>query len=391
MKAVVLAAGEGSRLRPLTNRRPKPMLPVGNKPLLESVIESIAAAGVDEIVLVVGYHRERIQTYFGDGRQWDIKITYAVQEKQLGTGHALLQAESYIGTDFIAMNGDRYIEPAVIENLIDDHRRTGAAGLATTRVETPSRFGVVELDGQTVTDILEKPVPGTTTSEQINAGVYVFGPEIFAAIRQTESYGELALTETLRNYTKTHPLRAIPYDGLWGDVSHPWDLLWLNGYVLDRQESLRESTSTGSAHVASTAAVQENVMLGEDVTVGSGAVVLRGTSVGENATIGANAVVGDSVVFPDATIEPGAVVRNCIVGSNATIGPNSTIEGGVTDVTIGEVVHRDVTFGGLVGDNTRMGGNVTVMPGAIIGEGVTAESGTTVRERIEDDAIVRRG
>ncbi|WP_423747103.1 sugar phosphate nucleotidyltransferase (plasmid) [Haladaptatus sp. SPP-AMP-3] len=391
MKAVVLAAGEGSRLRPLTNRRPKPMLPVGNKPLLESVIESIAAAGVDEIVLVVGYHRERIQTYFGDGRRWNVDITYAVQEKQLGTGHALLQAEPYIGSDFIAMNGDRYIEPSAVEKLIDDHRQTGAAGLATTRVETPSRFGVVERDKQTVTDIIEKPIPGTTTSEQINAGVYVFGPDIFAAIRQTESRGELALTRTLRNYVEDHPLRAIPYDGLWGDVSHPWDLLWLNGYVLDKQDSIGEGDTARTAHVASSAVVHDDVMMGEDVTVRAGAVVCRGTSVGENATVCANAVVEDAVVFPDATIEPGAVVRDCIVGANATIGPNTTVEGGVTDVTLDDTVHHDVTFGGLIGDNARISGNVTVLPGAIVGDGVTVESGTTVRERIEDGAVVRRG
>lgn len=391
MKAVILAAGEGSRLRPLTNRRPKPMLPVGNKPLLESVVESVAAAGVDEIVLVVGYHRERIQTYFGDGRQWGVDITYAVQEKQLGTGHALLQAESYIGSDFIALNGDRYIEPSVIENLIADHGETGSAGIATTRVEMPNRYGVVEFDGQNITDILEKPTPGTTTSELINAGVYVFGPDIFAAIRQTESHGELALTRTLRNYAKTHSLRAVPYDGLWGDISYPWDLLWLNSYVSDKQVSADDSDPTLSSHVASTAVIHDDVTVGEDVTVCAGAVVLRGTSLGENATVGANAVVEDAVIFPDATIEPGAVVRNCVVGANATIGPNTTIEGGVTDVTLGETVHRDVTFGGLVGDNAEIGGNVTVTPGTILGEGVTAESGTTLRERTQDGAIVRRG
>ncbi|MFH5801368.1 sugar phosphate nucleotidyltransferase [Haladaptatus sp. CMAA 1911] len=391
MKAVILAAGEGSRLRPLTNRRPKTMLPVGNQPLLESVIKSVSAAGVTEIVLVVGYHRERIQTYFGDGQQWGVEITYAVQEKQLGTGHALRQAEPYIGSDFIAMNGDRYIEREIIENLIDDHRESGSAGVATTRVETPSRFGVIEFDGQYITDIIEKPTPGTTKSEQINAGVYVFGPDIFAAIRQTESHGEIALTRTLCNYAESHSLRAVPYDGLWGDVSHPWDLLWLNGYIADKQKTTDNSGSTESAYVAPTAVIHDDVTIGDDVTVSSGAAILRGTSLGESATVGINAVVENAVIFPDATIEAGAIVRDCIVGANATIGPNTTVEGGKADVTLGQTVHSDVTFGGLIGDNGKIGANVTVMSGTILGEGVTAESGTVLRDRTQDGSIIRRG
>ncbi|WP_227354281.1 sugar phosphate nucleotidyltransferase [Haladaptatus salinisoli] len=391
MKAVILAAGEGSRLRPLTNHRPKPMLPVGNKPLLESVIEAVSAAGVTEIVLVVGYHRERIQNRFGDGDRWNVDITYAVQEKQLGTGHALLQAEPYIETDFIALNGDRHLKPKAVEDLIDERRQTGASCLAVTRVEMPNRFGVVELDGQTVTDIIEKPIPGTTSSKQINAGVYAFGPEIFSAIRRTESHGEQALTTTLRTQSDVRPLRAVPYDGFWGDISYPWDLLWLNNYVLDRQRSTSESDLPRSVRVASNAVVHDDVVLDENVTVHPGAAVLRGTSVGENVSVGSNAVIEDAVIFPDATIGPGAVVRDCIVGANAAVGPNATVEGGSTDVTLADEVHRDVTFGGLVGDNARLGGNVTVRPGTIVGEGVTVDSGAIVGGRLEDGAFVQRG
>ncbi|WP_458208935.1 sugar phosphate nucleotidyltransferase [Haladaptatus sp. NG-SE-30] len=391
MKAVILAAGEGSRLRPLTNHRPKPMLPVGNKPLLESVIEAVAGAGVTEIVLAVGYHRERIQNHFGDGDHWNVDITYAIQEKQLGTGHALLQAEPYIDSDFIVLNGDRHIESKVVEDLIDERRQTGESCLAVTRVEMPNRFGVVELDGQTVTEIIEKPIPGTTSSKQINAGVYAFGPEIFAAIRQTESHGEQALTTTLQTQSEIHPIQAVPCNGLWGDVSYPWDILWLNNYVLDQQHTSPESDARQSAHVASNAIVHDDVVLDENVTVQPGAAVLRGTSIGENVTIGSNAVIEDAVVFPDATIGPGAIIRDCIVGANATTGANTTIEGGSADITLEDEVYRDVTFGGLIGDNARLGGNVTVQPGTIIGEGVTADSGTIVSGQIEDGAFVQRG
>lgn len=391
MKAVILAAGEGSRLRPLTNHRPKPMLPVGNRPLLESVIEAVSAAGVSEIVLVVGYQRERIQSHFGDGDQWGVDIRYVTQEKQLGTGHALLQAEQYIGTDFIALNGDRYIESQIVGDLIDERRQTGESCLAVTRVETPNRFGVVELDGQTVTDIIEKPIPGVTSSQQINAGVYAFGPEIFSAIRQTESYGEQALTTTLQTQTGIHPIRTVPYNGLWGDVSYPWDLVWLNNFVLDQQHTGYELNGSTSASVAPSAIVHDDVVLAEDATIKLGAAVFRGSAIGENVSIGANAIIEDAVVFPDATIGAGAVVRDCIVGANTTIGPNTTIEGGSTDITLGSEVHRDVTFGGLVGDNAQLGGNVTVKPGTIIGEGGRADSGAVVSGQIAENTYVQRG
>ncbi|WP_231190054.1 sugar phosphate nucleotidyltransferase [Haladaptatus sp. DYF46] len=391
MKAVILAAGEGSRLRPLTNHRPKPMLPVGNKPLLESVIEAVSAAGITEIVLVVGYHRERIQNHFGNGNHWDVDITYAVQEKQLGTGHALLQAEPYIESDFIALNGDRYLESQVIEDLIDERRQTGQSCIAVTQVDMPNRFGVVELDGQTVTNIVEKPLPGTTSSRQINAGVYAFGPEIFDSIRETENLGEQALTTTLQTQSEVRPLMAISVTGLWGDVSYPWDLLVLNDYTVDQHRSNPDAETAHSGYVASTATLHDDFLLSENVAILPGAVVLRGTSIGENVSIGANAVVENTVVLPDATIGPGAVVKDCIIGANATVGPNSTIEGGDAELTLDEEIHRDVEFGGLVGDYAELEGNVTVQPGTVIGESVTVESGAVVSGRIADDATIVRG
>ena len=110
--AVILAAGEGRRLEPLTNRRPKPMMPVANRPLLEHVIDSVVAAGIDRIVLVVGYKQERIRNHFRDGNDWGVTIEYVEQSTQLGTGHAVLQAEPVVDGPFVVLNGDRIVDPA---------------------------------------------------------------------------------------------------------------------------------------------------------------------------------------------------------------------------------------------------------------------------------------
>ncbi|WP_144903878.1 sugar phosphate nucleotidyltransferase [Halobellus captivus] len=385
MKAVVLAAGEGMRLRPLTRTRPKPMLPIGNQPLLEHVLEAGREAGIDEFVFVVGYKRERIQSHFGDGDDWDVDIEYAVQETQLGTGHALLQAEPYINGSFIALNGDRIVEPSAISAVMRERRETGSPVMAVTRHRNPENYGVVELDGQRVRSIEEKPPAHTVKTDYINAGVYGLGASTFDEIRETDADGELAITTVLQAYRDA--LRPVRFDGLWLDVSYHWDILAVNSRMLDRTESSRAET----ASIHERATVVDGAAIAADVRIRPGATVLPGTSLGENVEIGSNAVLSNCVVLADATVDDGAVVRDCVVGENATVGANTTIEGGDTDVVVDGSVHSDVRLGGVVGDNTALGGNVTVSPGTVIGNDATVESGTIVSDWIENDAIVRRG
>ena len=385
MQAVILAAGEGTRLRPLTRTRPKPMLPIGNRPLLEHVLEAGKAAGIDEFVFVVGYKRERIQSHFGDGDDWNVDIEYAVQETQLGTGHALLQAEPHVDDNFVAMNGDRIVEPSAISAVIEERRETGRPVMAVTRHRNPENYGVVELDGQSIASIEEKPPVHAVRTDYINAGVYGLGETVFDDLRAADTEGELAITSVLRDYRDA--LRAIRFDGLWLDVSYHWDVLPVNSRMLDRGAPERDETA--AVHDAAT--VVGSTALGSDVRVRPGATVLPGTALGDNVEVGSNAVVSNSVVFPDATIGDGAVVRDCVVGENASIGPNVTIEGGEADVVVDGAVHSDVRLGGVVGDNTRLGGGTTISPGTVIGNHARVESGTTLDGWIETDAVVRRG
>lgn len=383
MKAVVLAAGEGRRLEPLTNRRPKPMLSIAGKPLLEYVVDAVEDAGIDEVVLVVGYARDRIQTYFGDGDDWDVDIEYAVQEKQLGTGHAVLQAEPFVDGEFVALNGDRIVEPSAISSVVEERRDGDGPVMAITRAETPENYGVVELDGRRVVSIAEKPPTHAVTTEFINAGVYGLDDSVFDGLRAAESEGELAITTTIQKLDE--PLSAVPFDGLWLDVSHLWDLLSVNAHAIDRFGARWDPSADGEGTVV------EPVAVGSDVRIRPGATVLPGTSLGDNVEVGANAVVSNAVVLPDASIGDGAVVRDCIVGENADIGPNTTIEGGDADVVVDETFYGDVRLGGVVGDNATVGGGVTFAPGTVLGNDATVETGVVVDGRIENDVDVRRG
>jgi glucose-1-phosphate thymidylyltransferase len=386
MKAVVLAAGEGRRLEPLTDTRPKPMLPVANRPLLEHVVESVVAAGIDEIVLVVGYKRERIQSHFGGGDDWGIDIEYAIQEKQLGTGHAVLQTEHLVDDTFLVLNGDRIIDPSIVERAMEAED-DGETLLAVTRTTDPSGLGVVETEGERVTGVTEKPPEHAITSEVVNAGVYRFEPGVFDAIRNTETSGELTITATLNRLATADDVRVLRYRGAWLDVSHLWDLLSVNASLLNGDPlDVPETTRVGNSAV-----VTDGVAVGSNVRIGPSATVLSGTSIGNNATIGANAVVDNAVVLPDATVGAGAVLRDCVVGENAGVGPNATAEGGAADVIVDGTVHEGVKLGGVVGDNARLGGAVSVSPGTVIGNRTTIVGGAAVDGRIPSGAEVRRG
>lgn len=387
LSAVILAAGEGRRLAPLTNRRPKPMVPVVNKPLLEHVLEAVVAAGIEHVVLVVGYQRDRIQTHFGDGDDWGVHIEYATQERQLGTGHALAQAESSVNGPFLVLNGDRIIDPSAVEAVRDALLESDTSTvIAVSRSSRPREYGVVTLDGARVSNIVEKPV-GETPSTIINAGIYGFDTDIFETLDQIEigPDGEYQLTAALANQIDDGGVRAVRYDGRWLDVSQLWDLLSVTAKVLDT------SGGTTSGGYDTGAVVSETSHVDETASIGANTVIGRGTTVDENVHVGANTTIERSVIFPDATVESGAVLRDCIVGANATVGANVTVASGETTVLVDGTAHDGVTLGGVVGDNATIGGGVSFEPGTILGDSADVATGVTLQGTVENGAVVRRG
>ncbi|QZA89129.1 NTP transferase domain-containing protein [Salinarchaeum sp. IM2453] len=383
MKAVILAAGEGQRLWPLTTRRPKPMLPVANRPILEYVIEAVADAGVTDIVLVVGHKRNRIQTHFGDGDDWDVDISYVFQEDQLGTGHALQQARTELNGDFLVLNGDRIISPEIVTEVMN---AGGDAAVAATRVETPREYGVLKRTGTQLATIEEKPV-GRPASEIINAGIYRLPRDIFNAIQQTGPGpdSEIQLSRALSTFADDNEVEIVRYDGMWADVSQVWDLPRVNGQVLDQHGG----STAGIIH--ETAVVADQVHIHPDAYIGPNAVIRSDTTIGPNVSIGANAVVGNSVIMQDTTIEDGAVLRDCVIAANVTVGPNTTAPGGETAMPIDGVVHDAVTCGGVVGDNASIGGNVLLEPGTLLGDDTSVDHGVSLAGQIGSETRVTRG
>ncbi|WP_254768919.1 sugar phosphate nucleotidyltransferase [Salinilacihabitans rarus] len=387
--AVVLAAGEGTRLRPLTRNRPKPMLPAATKPILEHVLDRLANVGVGEIIVVVGYGRERVQSYFGPSHR-NVPLTYATQEHQLGTGHALLAAESAVDGTFLAINGDQIADARIVRDVVDAHDGA-AATLALLRRPSVAGYGGVLVDDGQVTGIVENP--SDDGEYLLNAGVYALEPSVFDAVREAEPRdGEHSLVDGLTRLVEAGAeVRGAVSDGLWVDATYPWDLLDVSVELLDEGvvDGNPREASRQTATVHESAVIRDPVVVDRDCAIGPGAVVGPYACLGENATVGSNAVVRRSVVDADAHVGDNATLVDCVTGTGVTVGPGSTIPGGPGDVRVGDRVFEDEALGALLADRVRDRGAVGYVPGAIVGPDVELETGSTVRGTIEEGTEVR--
>jgi NDP-sugar pyrophosphorylase family protein len=225
-KAVILAAGRGTRLGSITEDKPKPMVPVQGVPVLEHIIRGLEREGIREFLFIVGYKRHAIEGYFEDGSRWNVSIRYAVQEILNGTGGALsLGGEFAESQNILSSYGDILTSYRHYSDLLADFRRGGAAGvLGINYVDDPSAGGAVYRDGGRVTKVIEKPPSGTSGSNWNLAGINVFSPEIFTALDAItlSPRGELELTDAIANLIEGgREVRAVELHDFWSDIGTP--------------------------------------------------------------------------------------------------------------------------------------------------------------------------
>jgi len=219
MKAVILAAGEGVRCRPLTLTRSKVMLPVANKPTVEYVVQALHDSGIRDVVMVVGYAKERIMNYFGNGKDFDVNIEYAEQKQQLGTAYAIKQVKDLVEGEFLVLNGDNLVSKETIADLTEKH--TGGVSILTAARADATGYALVEERDGTVLKIIE----GLTLKDvrNVNTGIYIFGPDIFDAIEETlgSDLGEFGITDSIQRMVDTgYGVHAYRTDHTWMDVIH---------------------------------------------------------------------------------------------------------------------------------------------------------------------------
>jgi glucose-1-phosphate thymidylyltransferase len=303
LKAVVLCAGEGTRLRPLTFSRPKHLLPVAGKSLLGRALDTIAEAGVVEVALIVGHQAESVERHIGAGAAWGVHTTYIRQDKPLGLANAVECAREFVGdSPFIVFLGDNLLERGITQ-FVDDFRVSGPdAALMLREVEDPERYGVAELDeGGRVLRVVEKPAEPRTNLAIV--GVYAFTNSIFEAISQIQpsARGEYEITDAIQwLIDRDRRVSSSILEGFWEDAGEPQALLYANRIYLERMEpDVRAEANAGSE-------------LTGTLQVGEGTRIVRTRVVGP-CFIGANCVLEDSVVGPYVSIGDGCQVRNSVI------------------------------------------------------------------------------
>lgn len=397
--AVVLAAGEGRRLRPLTRHRPKPTLPAGGRSILERVLDGLIDAGIETLHVVVGYRSERVRSRLGSeyrGRP----IHYHEQSPRLGTGHALAQVEGAVEPPFVVTNGDERVRARTVQAVIERHedhtggdRRadTPAATLGAIERADPPHGAVRMADGE-VRELVEEPTDGDYGL--MNSGVYVFDGSIFDAIDRTPTDdGETTIPAAVTTLSADAPVAGVRTAGRRIEVVYPWDLLELARAVL-ADEAAAYPTTDGVARAAS-ATVHEDatllspVAVGPDAVIEPGAVVGPSVTVGRNATVAAGATVRRSVIDADTRVGRTATLAGVVTGTGVRIGPGVTVPDGPHDVRVGDAIHEDRALGAVVADRARIGAGATVAGGALVGPEATVAPGTGVRRNVPAATEVR--
>jgi len=309
VRAVVLVGGFGTRLRPLTSDLPKQMLPIVDRPMIEHVVGHLAAHGVEEVVLSLGFLPDAFRDAYSDGRCAGIPLHYAVEPEPLDTAGAVRFAAEDAGIDeaFLVLNGDVLTDLAVDE-LIVFHRASGAeATVSLTPVDDPSRYGVVPTDADgRVTGFVEKPPAGAAPCNWINAGTYVFEPSVIDRIEPGRRVSvEREVFPAMADEGVLYGLRSEAY---WVDTGTPETYLGVQLDLLDGVRGPARSGVDDAAEIHPGATVRRSV-------IGPGAVVAEGSR------------VCDSVVMAGSRIGEGAVVDGSLVGRNATIGPDAQVLG----------------------------------------------------------------
>ncbi|MDD3933756.1 MAG: sugar phosphate nucleotidyltransferase [Methanoculleus sp.] len=382
MQAIILAAGEGSRLRPLTRSKPKAMLPVANRPIIEYVIDALLENGIRDIVVVVGYRKEDVIRHLN---RLEAPIQVVVQERQLGTADALRAAESEITDDFLVLPGDNYINAESIARIKKERN-----AMLVAEHPNPSNFGVVVIRNGFVREIIEKPEDAPTFT--VSTGVYSFTPDVFSYLRTTEIPDAISAM-----IASGQRIRAIPADD-WQDAIYPWDLLKLNSRMLKGIAPEIGGTvdasviRRGTVHIGTGTTIGPNTVIYGPVTIGSNCnigpncVIMPDASIGDRVVLEPFTYVADSLIMSDVTIGSHSRIVSAVFGQGCILADHTTTYPFASFIEVGDRVHKE-EFGAVLGDGVRAA-PFTTFKNCIAGNSVTIEEGKTVVGLIEDGTRV---
>jgi len=322
-KAVVLAAGKGTRMRGLCDELPKPLLPIANRPVLLHTISHLERAGVRRVLLVIGHQAHIIRNALGE-KAGGVSLSYVVQHDPKGTGQATALAEEFVAREpFLMLFGDIVTSREVFADVVGIYARERPEAILSVRYfRDPASGGAVYLDGDRVEKIVERPEPGATATHYINAGVFVFPPEIFALLRRVEvsPRGEYELTDAIRMLLeKGARVRAYDIERFWVNLTDP-------ASYLEAQRELCAEEPPAAPEVPGGVRLDGPVVVGQGCRLGA-CRLGPNVSIGNHCAIGPGAVVRDAVVMDGAQIGSGARVEHAVVGLGAEVFDGSELVG----------------------------------------------------------------
>ncbi len=317
MKAMIMAAGVGSRLMPLTMNIPKPMIPVANKPLMDIIIELLKRHEINDLISNLHYHSRMISDYFGDGSEFGVNLQYSLEEELMGTAGGVKNCEWFLDETFVVISGDALTDIDLTQ-LVATHRKNGAlATIALKEVDDVEHFGIVITDDYgKIQKFQEKPRPQEALSKRANTGIYIFEPEIFKYIpvRQFYDFGKQVFPHLVKIGA---PFYGVPISDYWCDIGNIDTYRQANIDILQEKVKVKKYGRTKRLPGA-------NILLGKNTVIEEKAEVKGHVVIGSGCRIDSNAIIRDCVIWNNTVVSPKAVLDRCILGNNCHAG-NSTI------------------------------------------------------------------
>ena len=373
MRAIVMAGGEGTRLRPLTSNQPKPMVPVVGKPCMEHILELLHRYGIDEVTITLAFMPQAIRTYFGDGETLGMSIDYSVEEEPLGTAGSVRQAARDFEEPFLVISGDALCD-IDLQALIDHHEKQGGAvTIGLKSVENPLEFGIVVTDSDgRVERFLEKPSWGQVFSDTINTGIYVVNPEVLRHVPADRPFDFSAdLFPLLLEMGR--PLYGFVLDGYWQDIGNLDQYRQANFDALDEKVHLK----IPGIRLRGDIWIGEGVEIDDLESIEGPAFIGNYSRLAKDASLGSYSVLGTSV-----TLRERARVSHSVLDSSTHVGRSTLIEGSVIGRSCDLRSHVRLHEGVAIGDEVTIGAESVIWPGVRIYPYKEVESGAQIHESL---------
>ncbi|GAB6180267.1 mannose-1-phosphate guanyltransferase [Desulfotomaculum defluvii] len=371
MKAIIMAGGEGTRLRPLTCGLPKPMMPVCNRPMMEHILQLLKNHGIDEIGVTLQYLPEAIRGYFGNGADFDVFMRYYVEEVPLGTAGSVKNAQAFLDETFVVISGDALTD-LDLSKAIEFHRKKGAiATLVLTPVDIPLEYGVVITDKEArIKQFLEKPGWGEVFSDTVNTGIYILEPEVLEYFEPGQKFDfSKDLFPILLK--EKQPLFGVSLSGYWCDIGN------LQQYVQAHQDCLTGKVSINipgeqlapgiwvgeNAQIQSGAKIKGPVLIGNNCKIGSGALLDAYSVIGNNCLMGEQATLKRSVLWDNVYLGNRSALRGAVLGSGVKVNSNASIYEGAV-----------IGSGSIIKERALLKPDVKLWPDKVVEAGATVES-----------------